>query len=293
MKFISILKVGIFLAGSCLIILHGLYPTRFIVDEISILILFLMSIPVVAYYLRKAKFLGAEFEFREEIEQARNFVQVSTKRLGARKLGRDNKKAWVRYKTFRLGRIKEMLEEDHILALAALNIEIRKKVKLAIKMLGFPTGPRGGVQRYINMLGEAKYPSGEPKYIYPEQVQALRRIIKMCNKAIRGASVTVQEAREIIELADELNGTFPIGYSIDFTPNLDFEKHGFLCEWEHCIEYMPLRKTPEDASCPVFDHECPGGTQRVTTCNKTIEDIPPERFISKKRDPETAASNGG
>ena len=103
-----------------------------------------------------------------------------------------------------------------------------------------------------------------------EQVTALQKIVSMCNKAIHGSLISKTEAREIIDLADNLNRTFSVGYSIDFSPNLDYEKHGLLCEWEHCIEWMPLTEETTDLSCPVFGHNCPGGPEKVSECGKAI-----------------------
>lgn len=103
----------------------------------------------------------------------------------------------------------------------------------------------------------------------------------MCNKAIHGSLITREEAREIIGLAEELNKTFSVGYSVDFSPNPDYVKHGLICEWEHCIEWMPLTEESTKYSCPVFGHNCPGGVEKVSKCGKTIGDIPSDRFIKK------------
>ncbi|GAH79725.1 unnamed protein product, partial [marine sediment metagenome] len=45
--------------------------------------------------------------------------------------------------------------------------------------------------------------------------------------------------------------------------------------------WMPLTEEPTEYSCPVFGHNCPGGTEKISKCGKTIEDIPSERFIKK------------
>jgi len=77
----------------------------------------------------------------------------------------------------------------------------------------------------------------------------------------------------------QLNQSFAIGYSIDFSPNEDYKKHGLICEYEHCIEWMPLREKSTKCSCPVFGHDCPGKSKKASKCNKKIEEIPKERFI--------------
>ena len=70
-----------------------------------------------------------------------------------------------------------------------------------------------------------------------------------------------------------------IGYSTDFTENKDYVEQGLFCEWEHCIENMPmLPSRPDPWSCPVFGHCCPGGAVKVRACGKTIDDVPAYRF---------------
>jgi hypothetical protein len=48
------------------------------------------------------------------------------------------------------------------------------------------------------------------------------------------------DAHRLIALADTLNLSFPLGYSPNFEPNSNFADEGLICEYEHCIENMPL-----------------------------------------------------
>jgi len=59
-----------------------------------------------------------------------------------------------------------------------------------------------------------------------------------------------------------------IGYSKDFRPNKDFAEMGLFCEFEHCIERMPLVRGVK--SCPVFGHDCPAGEKRSRNCEKEV-----------------------
>ena len=52
------------IVGIALIIVHGLWSNIFIVDYLTLIILLILSIPSLAPFLKKAKVLGAEFEFR-------------------------------------------------------------------------------------------------------------------------------------------------------------------------------------------------------------------------------------
>jgi len=270
---IRIMQIVAFAVGIFLIAVHGFAPSVFEVDAYSILILFVISIPFLADYLRRARFFGAEFEFKEEIEKTRILVEASREQAELIDASVQHEVAQ-RYEIFRLNRIEEILEEDPVLALAGLRIEIERKLRLAVEFLGLSSEVTKGIQNYIKVFRQNGYLSDE-------QAEVLSRITKMCNVAVHGGRVTLQEAAEIIELAKELNRSFAIGYSIDFSPNLDYEMQGLLCEWEHCIEHMPLEQERTDLSCKVFGHNCPGGLNKTTVCEKQISDIPRRRFVNK------------
>ena len=59
-----------------------------------------------------------------------------------------------------------------------------------------------------------------------------------------------------------------LGYIPIFLNNYSFYKQNIICEWEHCIEYMPLEKERGLKSCPIFGHNCPEGERHVTICRK-------------------------
>ena len=81
---------------------------------------------------------------------------------------------------------------------------------------------------------------------------------------------------------------------MNFAPNLDFEAQGLVCEYEHCIEHMPLGE-PSDDSCPLFGHDCPGGRRRIATCPPAqamlagYMPVPPERFVGHRESQDREA----
>lgn len=255
----------ILVIGIGLIVLNAFYPNLFKINAFTILILFILSIPTVAPYLKEAKFPGAKFVFKDEI--------VKTKKLVQKSLEEAEKQIKISpFETFKLSPVKEQLESDYILALAALRIEIEKKLKRAANFLDIPERDKRRLSQIINALQRKEI-------LFPEQISALKKILNMCNKAIHGEPVSKSEANQIVDLADELNKSFSVGYSIDFCKNENYEEHGLLCEWEHCIEWLPLTEKDTELSCPVFGHNCPGGETKVTECERTIDDIPKSRFI--------------
>jgi len=268
----KIIQWLIVIIGIILIVVHGFWSNVFIVDGITILIFFILSIPFVAQYLRKAKFPGAEFEFKEEIRETQKLVKMSVEQ--AEKAESAGEAKILPFETFNLSVVRGLLDSDPILALAALRIEIEKKLRSAADFLDLSTRDKLSISKLIEGVSRKELLSFE-------QITALQKIVNMCNKAIHGSLISGEEAKEIIDLAEELNKTFSIGYSIGFSPNLDYEKHGLICEWEHCIEWMPLTEERTEYSCPVFGHNCPGGVEKVSKCGKTIKDIPSDRFIKK------------
>lgn len=260
------------ITGIALIAVHGFLPAVFRIDNVTILIFFILFLPFVAQYLRKAKFPGAEFEFKDEIRETEKLVQMSVEQ--AKESDKTGKTKILPFETFKLSAVKELLDSDPILALAALRIEIEKKLRLLGDFLGISDRDKFSISNFIEAIKKKELLSFE-------QTTALRKIFNMCNKAIHGSLISKEEAREIIGLAEELNKTFSIGYSIDFSPNHNYGKHGLICEWEHCIEWMPLTEKPTKYSCPVFGHNCPGGTEKISKCGKTIGDIPSKRFIKR------------
>lgn len=261
----------IFAMGTTLIIVHGFWSNMFKVDLISISILFILSIPFVAQFLKKAKFPGAEFEFKEEIRETQKLVDLSVEKA------KENESAGIgnvlKFETFKLYGIRELLDSDPVLALAGLRIEIERKLKLAAHFLDIPINKRYSILKMLEVFNKNEFLSSD-------QINALRNIVTMCNEAIHGSLISKQEAKEIIDLAEELNKSFSNGYSIDFSINQNYEQHGLACEWEHCIELMPLTEDKTPNSCPLWGHNCPGGIDKISKCNKAIKDIPESRFVN-------------
>jgi hypothetical protein len=257
----------------CILIIRGIWPGLFNLDKFSMGLLFLLAIPLLAPYLKKAKWFGAEFVFRDEIKKLDAIVQKSEQQA---KEAEEQGKAHIGiFETFSTINALNLIDSDPNLSLAALRIEIEKVLSKTVSNLcDIHQDRKVGNRFYISKLLEEEI-------ISYEQGKALQTIVNMCNKAIHGAQVSSEEAREIILITERLNKSFSTGYSINFEENKDYAKQGLLCEYEHCIENFHISEEPTELSCLVFGHDCPGGTETLNSCNKTIDDIPKKRFIKK------------
>ena len=265
-----------------LIIIHGFWPSQFVVDSITIVILIILGLPFLAPFLKTAKvfgkFFGAEFEFKDEISATEKLVDSSIKKAKEREALQETAKIpkpptsqFSQFTVFDLSNVKELIDDDPVLALAALRIEIEKKLRIAANKFGIPQKEQFSIRTLLDVLVKKEI-------LHPEQINAIKNIQRMCNKAVHGAEISQEEAEKIVDLAEKLNKSFSIGYWINFDPNTDYKKQGLVCEWEHCIEHFPLQEERNVKSCPVFGHDCPGGPDRVKTCGITIDDLPKSRF---------------
>ena len=248
--------IVIVIIGLSLIVIHGFW-NNFLLDYFTLIIFVVIAIPTLSVFLKRAKIGNAEFEFREEIQTTKKAVKESVEKA------KSNPKAKPSiFETFNLYGSKNLLSSDPVLALASLRIELEKKLNRAMDFMKLPA-KRLTLSQKIEELGNRQF-------LTKEQITAFRKIIDLCNKAVHGYQVSKAEAKEIIDLADDLNKSFYLGYSINFTKNSDYKKQGLMCEWEHCIENMPLTAKTTAKSCPIFGHNCPEGPEKVSNCEPNL-----------------------
>ena len=190
--------------GVGLIVVNGFLPDVFKINAFTILILFILSIPILAPYLKKAKFPGAEFVFKDKIQETKELVQELAKQAEKAKIADEMKIS--PFDRFRLRAVREQFHTDHVLALAALRIEIERKLRLLIESLDIAKRDTWSISRIIDALKKNEVLSSG-------KISALQKIVNMCNKAFHGEPVSKGEAKEIIDLADELYKYFSPGYS--------------------------------------------------------------------------------
>ena len=64
--------------GVGLIVVNGFFPDVFRINAFTILILFILSIPIIAPFLKEAKFPGAKFVFKDEIQETEELIHRKT-----------------------------------------------------------------------------------------------------------------------------------------------------------------------------------------------------------------------
>jgi len=159
--------------------------------------------------------------------------------------------------------LRDLVPREPELALAGLRIAVERGVRAALSVLA----PEQSPQSTRLPLGRAVRRLSDASAMTDAQAQLLLVIVDLCQKAVHGQKVYAEDAAHVFDMADTLNHTFALGYSLKLQPNPQWHEQGLMCEYEHCIEHMPLDPVRGDVSCPLFGHDCPGGVDRVASCN--------------------------
>jgi len=159
--------------------------------------------------------------------------------------------------------LRNLLPRDPNLALAGLRLAIEEGVRDALAFLEPESTPTSGRLP----LGRAVRRLHDVSAMTDTQAQLLLVIVELCNKAVHGQRVAASDAANVFDMADTLNRSFTLGYSLNFRANPHWHEQGLLCQYEHCVEHLPLTDPSTDASCPLFGHDCPGGQGVVDSCD--------------------------
>lgn len=249
-------RLIVFIIGSVLLFLRVFLNNFVTVDATAIVLYFIISLPVISDYVKSAKVLGSEFNFKDSIELVDTQISISKNKLNTD----DNKDNNIEYyyKTFDLSQTIELLEKDHVLALASLRIEIERKVRL-LGTMWVQDIENKSLTHILNILIEEIQ-------IVSEEFVAIKEITKMCNRAIHGENISLLDAKRVIKQAQELDKCLSSGYSLNIMPISNYKELGYCCEYEHCMENMPFSNENDKRMCPVFGHFCPGGYSFTERC---------------------------
>lgn len=235
-------------------------------DKFSFLLTLILAVPFISTYLDSLNIFGNNFNFKKSIDKIENLTNKATVALQESNENKKNNNIEKYPLAFSILQSKELLSSDSTLALASLRIEIEKSLKALsdkLNLENYQAAPLNIIIKKLNKIG----------VLNNYHVNALREILKVCNKAIHGGNITDDEARTILDLAEKLSKSFSIGYIPNFNINKDYKEQGLICEWEHCIEFQPIKSKPDELSCKIFGHDCPGGKETCKKCDKTLNDI--------------------
>jgi hypothetical protein len=222
-----------------LLLVHGINPHLFELEPGSYVLLSLATLLVLVPVLESAKLPGGtSFKFRKrvaEVEALRVQVERRAEKEGKPLEGPRLAQPGL----FSIpDSLRELAIEDPPAALGMLRRAVRQGVAAAVQNLagfGYPT----------DIPGMLHYLAAKSR-MWPEQVALLKVTLELADDVLLSGRATAADAQRVIAIADTLNGTFPIGYSLNFDPNPDWMEQGRICKYEHCIENMPLPPIPRD-----------------------------------------------
>jgi hypothetical protein len=225
-----------------LIVVHGLVPTRFALDWSSLFILGVAAALVLAPSLKSAKlFGGTEFRFSERIRMAElkaDQLKVKVERRALEEEGKPLEGPHLAQPALINipDELREIAVHEPPLAVAALRYEVERGLSASVRRLG-RLGQSPDLDEMVEYLARHSH-------MWPEQVALLKVVIELSADMLLSGRVRTADAQRVIAIADTLNESVAIGYALDFEPNPDWEAQGRICEYEHCIENMPLPGIP-------------------------------------------------
>jgi hypothetical protein len=226
-----VVTLGIVIA---LLIGHALFPGHVRVDGFSITLILVAVVLSLAHILHFAKLPGGtEFRFRTKLgagEKISQDVQVRIYQEGSS----EPDAAWPPFVEVSGEARQRVMERP-----GDLVAEIRRGL-----IGGLREAARGLERKTKRMPPQA--PEELLNYVlasghlWDEQAGLVRVIWDLTNNTPLRGDVSPVDAQRILALADVLNDSFPLGYSLNFQPNEAWDEAGLICQYEHCIENMPL-----------------------------------------------------
>lgn len=180
----------VFFIALILLVIHlfGFYPTNVTIDTTTILLLILLLIAPFASKLRKIKLGPFEAEIKtKEVEKIKKEVEKLPKVEQT-----DREKIYLKVEWI-ANDVINVLEYDHISALAKLRIELEKILKKIVYFTVKKEFRVTGVGTYLRMLQNKDV-------LESSLATSLGDVIKVCNRAIHGEEIKKQDAETIVEL---------------------------------------------------------------------------------------------
>ncbi len=257
-----------------LILVHGLIPEEFLVDSTTVGLLVLLAavlaipyFPSIRQYISELNVLGTGVKFREEVDTAAEEAEAIAAKIrqdgqhpqpGEADRSLEKEPPWPVF--VEIGEhLYRLIEENPRLAIVGLGIEVERAVKELVRGMKLTDDKKPlSLQKAVSLLRASHR-------IDAEEEGLLARLIRLRTWALHGADLNKEDAHTFFSTVESLND-FSLGYSLNLSPNDNWQEQGLTCRYEHCIERMPLRRERWPGSCPVFGHNCPGGISQVDKC---------------------------
>ena len=218
-----------------LLIGHVVRPSAVRIDSSTLGLLFLATLLVLAPILKSAKLPGAEFNFKEEIEAAEELGEQVHARI-EREVTAGPELNWPAI--FKIDDdLRQLAIERPALALSNLRREMSMGLRTTVRALS-------NNKAHLHSLDEMVAYVAASGRLWPEQAALLKTLLEISENTLMSGDVSSADALRVIAVADVLNQSIGLGYSLDFEPNPDWEEQGLICQFEHCIENMPLPSIP-------------------------------------------------
>jgi len=193
---------AVLIVAAAMLAAHGFGVHTFVVDNTSLILLFVILISPFVSAIRRIKIGDFEAEIDpEEVKQvarqAERAVPEPPTREGSGPKGLDVGAA-----------IRNLAETDPVVALAKLRIEIESLLRRLHQRTNHGT-PLARTAAPLSLLIRDLVSA---EVIYPDMGAALRSVIAICNRAIHGEDIREVDAKKIIDsgidLVEELGRTF-------------------------------------------------------------------------------------
>lgn len=233
-------RVALGLFVGTLVVGHVLAPTIVHVDAQATWLILILATLTLAPLLASAKLPGgAEFKFRQKIEAAEHIsADVRTRLYKEGYTG--SRPAWPTFL-----KLDERIYDDAInrpqSALAEVRRRLADALRGAARAVARDRMPPEEVPALLDFLAVSDR-------VWPEQVALMRVMWDVANASLLRGETRAEDALRVLAVAETLNDSFALGYSLNFEANEEWRDQGLICQYEHCIENMPLpRGTRQDA----------------------------------------------
>jgi hypothetical protein len=219
-----------------LLIVRAIFPDQVYLDAISITLILVAAVLALSPLLKFAKLPGGtEFRFRNKIGAGEKLGVEVEARMYEEGILQHSDPLWPLLIDI-TSDMRAAVADNPADALAQLRRAFVKGLRRAAQGLRLKKMPPDEPEQLIEYLAKR---GG----LWGEQSALMRVIWDLTTGMPLQGQVSAADAERVLALADVLNDSFNLGYSLNFEPNEHWQENGLICQFEHCIENMQLPKT--------------------------------------------------